>query len=251
MSFSTHWPIQWFDEIDSTNEEAKRRASRRSISNQWIAARSQTAGRGRLGRDWKSPPGNLFSTALIKWDRPISEATRIPFAAALAVADTADLLSSKDERKQVAQLKWPNDVRVNGAKLSGILVESGEGSSGRWIAAGIGINVAFVPENIGQAGTCLSELRGAGDLTVDIVLEALAERFASRVSEAIESFDCTLDNWLSRCEGLNQRIRINLDDAPIEGIFEGLGGDGALLLRLPDGELRTIRAGDVELIREV
>jgi len=237
----------WFDELDSTNEEAKRRASGAAFQDQWIAARKQTAGRGRLGRDWQSPVGNLFATRLIHWDRSIAEAVRVPFATALAVADVADVFAPGSGVK----LKWPNDVRVNGAKLSGILVESGEGPSGRWLAVGIGVNVAFVPDHIDQDGTCLAALRGSGELTADAVLAALAEHFAARLSQAMETFHLTRKDWLSRSEGLNEAVRVSVDNLPVVGRFEDLAEDGALLLRLQDGTLQTIRAGDVELIREI
>ncbi|MEM7663432.1 MAG: biotin--[acetyl-CoA-carboxylase] ligase [Pseudomonadota bacterium] len=238
-------PIFWLDEIDSTNEEAKRRASIEGFSDQWIAARLQTAGRGRLGRDWKSPTGNLFATVLLRWGRTISEATRIPFATALAVADVAERFAPGCGVK----LKWPNDVRVDRAKISGILVESGETPSGRWLAVGIGINVAEVPENVGQSATCLAYLMGQS-IAADVVLEALAERFSVRLDQALDTFDLTRRDWLERGEGLNEEISVTVDGNAIFGVFEGLGDDGALLLRLQNGELRTIRAGDVELIRE-
>ncbi|MEO0884246.1 MAG: biotin--[acetyl-CoA-carboxylase] ligase [Pseudomonadota bacterium] len=238
-------PIHWLDDIDSTNEEAKRRAAASGFQDQWIAARSQTAGRGRLGRSWQSPTGNLFASALFHWKRPLAEAVCVPFVAALAVADTAEQFAPGCG----AKLKWPNDVRVNGAKLSGILVESGEGPSGRWLVVGIGMNVASVPENIDQAGTCLSDLRGQ-ILSVDLVLDTLVECFSERLQQAENAFDFTRRDWLARGEGLNEEVRVMVDGSPVIGVFEGLGPDGALLLRLQNGELHTIRAGDVELIRE-
>lgn len=238
-------PIHWFDEIDSTNEEAKRRASAPAFDDQWIAARRQTAGRGRLGREWKSPDGNLFATALFHWSQPIAEAVRVPFATALAVADIADTFAPGCN----AKLKWPNDVRVDRAKLSGILVESGEGPSGRWLAVGVGVNVAYVPENIGQAGVCLADLAGQV-FTVDVILEALVQRFGARLEQARREFADTRRDWLARGEGLGETIQVAVDSEHSVGTFEGLGEDGALLLRLQNGDLRTIRAGDVELIRE-
>ena len=90
---SEAWPVHWLEDVDSTNEEAKRRARAGHLDGQWITARAQTAGRGRLGRDWVSPPGNLYATALFKWDAPLRDMTRVPFAAALAVADTVVALA--------------------------------------------------------------------------------------------------------------------------------------------------------------
>ena len=87
------WPAEWFDEIDSTNEEARRRVASGTFTNSWIAARSQTTGRGRLGRHWKSPAGNLYATALFKLDGSIADATKIPFASGLAVVDVVEVIA--------------------------------------------------------------------------------------------------------------------------------------------------------------
>lgn len=243
---SADWPTVRFDEIDSTSEEAKRRGRAGAFQDQWIIATRQTTGRGRLGRAWASPQGNLYATALFQWPRPVAEAVRIPFAAGLAVADTvAELVPGSDPR-----LKWPNDVRIRGAKLCGILVESGDGPQGRWVSVGIGLNVAFVPEGIGQAGTCLSELIDNRPLTTDDVHPVVRTHFANRLQEVQTAFADTRLAWLRQAEGLSEIVRVTLSGTPIEGRFEDLGPDGALLLRLPDGSLQTIRAGDVELVRD-
>lgn len=240
------WPTIRFDAIDSTSEEAKRRGRAGGFDDQWIVSRRQAAGRGRLGRHWESPPGNLYATALFHWPLPVAEAVRVPFAAGLAVVDTVLALVPGSG----PVLKWPNDVRVNGAKLGGILVESGEGPDGRWVSAGVGLNVAFVPEGIGQAATCLCTLGGNPGLGPDAVEAALKAGFARRLEEAKADFADTRRAWLRHAEGLGSIVRVILSGRPVEGRFEGLAADGALLLRLPDGAQQTIRAGDVELIRD-
>ncbi len=242
------WPVNWLEMIDSTNEEAKRRASAGGFSDQWIAAHQQTAGRGRAGRAWVSPSGNLYTTALFKWSGSVAEATRIPFAAALGVSDTVEQFAPDARPK----LKWPNDVRCDGAKISGILIETGEaGGHGRWIAAGIGINVAHAPDVPEQATTSIADLRG--DLLVDpqAVLEALRAAFSARLTEVTEGFARTRLAWLERADGLGETVRIKCDDAMVEGVFKDMDADGALLLQLQDGTIRTIRTGDVHLVREV
>lgn len=244
---SKPWPVHWLDRIDSTNEEAKRRASVAAFQNQWITAKCQTAGRGRMGREWASPEGNLYATALFTWEQPIAHMTRIPFAAALAVADTITAFAPEAEPK----LKWPNDVRINGAKVSGILVESGETLGTRWVALGVGINVGFVPEGLGQAGTSIADLRGDETVTTQAVLEELCTSIATRLGDAITGFESTRQAWLARAEGLGKQVRVMVNGAPVEGVFEDMAEDGALLLHLPDGGVHSIRAGDVELIKEV
>lgn len=244
---SLNWPLFWLDQIDSTNEEAKRRAGQTDFAPQWIAAHSQSAGRGRLGRQWVSPVGNLYTTALFKWQGQLRDMTRIPFAAALAVADTVARLAPDAEPK----LKWPNDVRCGGAKVSGILVEAGEAHGVRWVAIGIGMNVGFAPENVGQAATSLAALRGDQRVDTGTALEALREAFGVRLGEALNDFADTRCAWLSRAEGLGETVRVNVNAVAQEGIFRDMGEDGALMLELHDGTIQPIRAGDVELIREV
>ncbi len=119
-------PTLWFDELDSTNAEARRRAEAGQTSDLWIAARRQTQGRGRRGRVWESPTGNLYATLLTTTDKPPAEAAQISFVAALAVNEVIDgwLIHAGDLETR-SRLKWPNDVLIDGAKVSGILVESG------------------------------------------------------------------------------------------------------------------------------
>ena len=242
-----NWPVHWLDDVDSTNEEAKRRACVAGFQDHWIAARKQTSGRGRLGRVWLSPEGNLYATALFSWRRSLPEMTQIPFVAALAVSDVVAALVPGSSPK----LKWPNDVRINGAKVSGILVETGQAQQTRWVATGIGINVGFVPEGVDQAGTSLADLRGDKMVTPQMALEALTDAFAARLTKAADGFEHIRKAWLERAEALGQRVRVTANGAPIEGIFKEMAEDGALLLHLPSGEVRPIRAGDVELIKEV
>lgn len=244
---SMSWPVHWLAEIDSTNEEARRRAQSGALSGQWIAARRQISGRGRLGRTWVSPEGNLYATALFPWTDPVRAMTCIPFATALAVADTVTALAPE----AVFKLKWPNDVRCDGAKISGVLIETGEAQRGRWVAVGIGINVRFTPEGLGQAATNLADLRGDAVLEPEMVLQSLREAFARRLAEAKLGFETILQAWLTRAEGLGETVRVTVNGEPVSGVFQGLGEDGALLLLLPDGAVTPIRAGDVELIREV
>jgi len=240
-------PIVWHESLDSTNEEAKRQASGNAFAQRWIAARKQTAGRGRLGRQWDSPSGNLFATALISVPGGVSDALRLPFAAALAVHDTVSAFAGDEG----LALKWPNDVRVRGAKICGILVEFGQGETGGWAAVGIGINVASRPDGLEQAATCMAELCDGPVPSPQIVLEKLAESFAERRAQAMSDFGRVRSDWCARAEGRDGLVRARIGEDVIEGQFAGLAEDGGLLLDLPGGQRRTIRAGDVELVRQV
>ncbi len=244
---SVVWPVHWYDEIDSTNEEARRRARNGDLGPVWIAAKSQIAGRGRLGRGWISPEGNLFTTALFTEPDGLSTAIRIPFAAALAVADAClSVLPDVDFR-----LKWPNDVRVERAKLCGILVESGETNGAVWIATGIGLNIQTMPTSAEQSATTLHDLGAQPGVTAELLLDALRSAFQRRLNEARRDFGALLRDWLKIAEGHGQMVSVGPPEARLEGIFEGLAEDGGLILRLQDGATRTIRAGDVELVRHV
>lgn len=240
------WSAEWYDEIDSTNEEARRRVSAGSFQNSWIAARQQTAGRGRLGRHWQSPRGNLYATALFRLEGGIPAATKIPFVSALAVADVFEAYAPDAP----VLLKWPNDVRREGAKVSGILVEAGILDRSCWIACGIGINVAAAPEGTGQAATSLADMRGDNILTAELVLEDLRIQFSSRFEQLRAGFESVRIDWLQRAEGLGNNVKVQVGNEAITGVFEDLGPNGQLLLRLPNGSQRSITAGDVELIKE-
>ena len=242
-----HAPVYWYDEIDSTSEEAKRRARAGETSPVWIAARQQIAGRGRLGRSWVSPAGNLFVTVLFPEPGGLVIASRIPFAAALAVLDAC----ASAVPGIGAKLKWPNDVRVDGAKICGILTETGETNGVTWIALGIGINVQDAPQVSEQSSTSLRREGAPPALMPEHVLEDLRLNLDQRVAQARIDFEGLLEDWLRFAEGLGQSVEAGPKDKRVSGIFEGLAPDGGLNLRLPDGSRQTIRAGDVELVRQV
>ncbi|MEO1305303.1 MAG: biotin--[acetyl-CoA-carboxylase] ligase [Pseudomonadota bacterium] len=240
-------PVYWYDEIDSTSEEAKRRARRGDTSPVWVAAHQQTAGKGRLGRTWQSPIGNLFSTVLFPEPEGLLQAARVPFAAALAVNDTCRIAVPGLN----AKLKWPNDVRVAGQKISGILTESGETNGVVWIALGIGINVQHAPEGVGQDTTSLAKEGAPVGLQSEHVLDSLKSALDQRIQQSRQGFDALLEDWMAAAEGIGQTVQAGPPQNRIEGTFESLAADGGLNLRLPDGSVRTIRAGDVDLVKQV
>ena len=145
-----HPPFEAYDELDSTNAEARRRAEAGDVGPLWITAAIQTAGRGRRGRAWSTQRGNLAATLLMLTDRPAAEAAQMSFVAALAACDLADTCLGAG----AARLKWPNDVLVHGDKAVGILVESGARPDGRlWLAVGIGVNLKHAPSGVDRPAT--------------------------------------------------------------------------------------------------
>lgn len=241
---SDNWPVYRLGVIDSTNTEAKRRVLQ-GLQDQWLVADQQSAGRGRQDRQWLSPAGNVYTTALFHEPGGLAVALRIPFAAALAVSDVV----LEHAPGTNVRLKWPNDVRIDRKKVSGILVETGGTGPGFWIAAGMGINVLCLPENVTQPATSLVELGMSPMTSVDAVFSSLRTAFMHRLEQARLGFTEIRATWLERSEALGQVVSVRAGEAMLDGIFEDLEPDGALLLRLPDGSRRSIRAGEVEIRR--
>ncbi|WP_297692669.1 biotin--[acetyl-CoA-carboxylase] ligase [Phenylobacterium sp.] len=238
-----HPPIEAYDEIDSTNAEARRRAEVGEAGPVWITAAVQTAGRGRRGRSWSTARGNLAATLLMTTDAPPVEAAQVSFVAALAAAELADACLGP----AIARLKWPNDVMIHGRKCTGILVESGARPDGRlWLAVGIGVNLAHAPPNVERPATAYAEHMPGRPPEPLAALEVLATRFESwREAWARQGFAPIARAWSLRALGIGQPCEARLPNRTLAGVAEGLDPDGALRLRLDDGGLERITAGDV------
>ena len=229
--------------LDSTNSEARRRAESGQFGPVWIRAERQTAGRGRRGRTWVSPTGNLAATLLMSADKPAAEAAQISFVAALAAVDLADKVIGVPR----AQVKWPNDLLIDGRKAAGILVESGsKPDGGLWLAIGLGINLASAPTSVERPATAFADHKPQNPLLPDEALSVLSSAFEHWRSIWMASgFAAIATAWTGRAYGLGQVCEVRLPDQTLTGIAEGLDGDGALRLRLSDGQERRITAGDV------
>ncbi|HVI30513.1 biotin--[acetyl-CoA-carboxylase] ligase [Phenylobacterium sp.] len=238
-----HPPIEAYDEIDSTNAEARRRAEAGQGGPVWITAAVQTAGRGRRGRAWSTQRGNLAATLLTTTDLPPVEAAQVSFVAALAACDLADTCLGAG----AARLKWPNDVLVHGRKAVGILVESGARPDGRlWLAVGIGVNLAHAPQDVERPAAAFADHMSSPPPQPLDALEVLAARFeAWRRLWATQGFAPVARGWTDRAHGLGERCEARLPSRTLSGVAEGLDLDGALRLRLDDGSLERITAGDV------
>ncbi len=232
-----------FDALDSTNEEAKRRASAGAPEGTLVWARTQSVGRARRGRAWISEPGNLYMSIVLRPAYPPAVAAQLGFAAALAVGEAALPLLPRPE---ALRYKWPNDVLVDGRKVSGILLESQAAGEGRldWLVAGIGVNIASFPPNAEYPATSLAAA-GARSVSVEALLEAVARRFHFWYERwRDEGFAPLRAAWLARALGLGEAIRVRLPGGESSGRFAGLDEAGALLLA--DGtQERRIAAGDV------
>ena len=239
-------PAIVFDSIDSTNAEARRRAEAGEAGPIWIAARAQTAGRGRRGRNWRTETGNLAATLLMRTQRSPADAARMSFVAALAVHDLVDAYAPQHS----VRLKWPNDVLLAGRKVSGILIESGtvKDGGGLWLAIGIGVNLGHAPEGLERPATCLAvHLTDKQPAPVfEDALQHLAGAFEGwRGVWDTQGFDAIATAWTARAAGIGQTCVVRLDRETFDGVAEGLDPDGALRLRTAGGELRRVHAGDV------
>jgi len=230
--------------VDSTNEEAKRLASAGAKSGTLVWAGEQTAGRGRRGRGWVSPVGNLYMSLLLRPECPPAIACQVNFVTSVALAEA--LAGFLPAGKTVA-LKWPNDVLVGGAKVSGILLEAAAASDGsvEWLVVGVGVNVAAAPTGTPYPATSLEREDAAG-AGVEAVLEAFAYRFqAGYETWREQGFAPVRARWLARARGLGESIEVRLDRETLRGRFADLDGSGVLALELPDGRRRHIAAGDL------
>jgi BirA family biotin operon repressor/biotin-[acetyl-CoA-carboxylase] ligase len=229
--------------VDSTNEEAKRLAREGAEDGTLVWAREQTQGRGRSGRGWTSPPGNLYLSLVLRPDCAPADAAQLGFVAALgAGAALAGVMPPMIDLRY----KWPNDILLNRRKAAGILLETESAGADRleWLILGLGINVARRPSDTAFPATSLHE-EGAAEATVEAVLEAFSRHFLNWVNRWLDDgFAPVRAAWRKSAISLGEAIRVRLPQGELEGIFEDVDADGALLLRM-GGAVRRITAGDV------
>lgn len=231
-----------FDDIDSTNTEAARRAASGEAGGLVVWAKSQGAGRGRRGRSWISLPGNLYVSLLLRPHAPPRAALALGFAAALAVAEAIQTTAPG----AIVGLKWPNDVLLGGKKIAGCLLESRLSPDGKleWLVIGTGVNVAHHPEGTEFPATHLAQAEST--VCIESVLEAYLASFA-RWQERWENqgFEPIRQAWLGLAVGLGQPIKVRLENETLDGRFAALDAHGGLELAMDDGSVRVITAGDV------
>lgn len=230
--------VQHYDSIGSTNDEARRLAREGAPHGTVVHADEQTSGRGRLMRTWFSPPGNLYVSILLRVDAPLQRMAELGFVAALAVAETVEALLPKRLRPL---LKWPNDVLVDDAKISGILLEM-EGDAA---ILGIGLNVLEAPSGGRYRTTTL--VGNGGIASVDTARDILLQRLGRLLDIWREQgFAAIRVAWLARSYPLGATVRVNAGGATREGRFNGIDETGALLLQTPAG-VERILAGDISI----
>ncbi len=232
------------DEVDSTNDEAKRLAAEGAGEGTLVWARAQRRGRGRRGQRWASPPGNLYFSLVLRPDRPPHEAAQLSFVAALGLGDALAALVAAPGK---IAFKWPNDVLLNGRKVAGILLESSTSSPERldWLVVGVGVNLTKAPDDVRFPATSL-RAEGCAAATAPAVLEAFGRHYLAWNDRWLAGgFAPVREAWLDRATGLGEAVTVNLDSESCRGRFADLDGAGALVVELSDGGRRTVSAGAV------
>jgi BirA family biotin operon repressor/biotin-[acetyl-CoA-carboxylase] ligase len=229
--------------VGSTNDDASALARAGADEGTIVWAHRQTAGRGRLGRSWASPPGNLFMSLVLRPDIRPARAPELSFVAAVALAET---VAATVPATAPVTLAWPNDLMLGGRKAAGILLEASTTPAGAldFVVLGIGVNVTNHPSDVRRPATDLVR-EGAATTAADL-LAALAGRLASWTARwRADGFAPVRAAWLARAAGIGAPIDVRLGNALISGRFADLDDDGAMIIETADGTCRRVTAGDI------
>lgn len=228
-------PIRTVTQTGSTNDDVAALAREGAAEGLWLRAERQSGGRGRQGRGWVSPPGNLYASTLVRLQPGDPPAPTVALMAAVALHEALALAAPG----LAFVIKWPNDVLVGAAKLAGILLER----QGEAVIIGFGVNLAHHPEGLERPVTSLAAL--GAQVEAGAFLEILDEIFARWLARwRGEGIAPVRSRWLAAAHPVGTA----LSTSEGEGLFDGLNENGALRLRLADGQSRVIHAGDVFLI---
>ena len=231
-------------EVSSTFDVALSRARQGESSQLWIVARSQTQGRGRHGRTFLSPSGNLYASLLLVEGCRRADAPELGFVAGLAIFDAASALTGLCHPR--LSLKWPNDLLVDGKKCAGLLLEGHQLDGAFALIIGIGVNVAVLPPGLPEAEMLCSFAREA---TAEQLFTALSDAFARRYSDWLQAprgAQAQFSAWADRAHGLGARVRVRLPKGEVVGLFRGLDR-GRLILDTQQG-LEMLDAGDLYVL---
>jgi len=238
------WTLAAFDAVASTNDEAMQRAEDGAAEGTVVWARQQLAGRGRRGRNWQSPIGNMYASAIVRPDCPPDQAAQLSFVTAIAVGETAAALIAPGHR---ITYKWPNDVQIDGGKIAGILLESAPRADGKvaYVVIGTGINVTSQPAagDTPYAATSLKTLGATA--SVEQTLEQYCRHLAHWIGVwRRDGFAAIRTAWLARAGNLGQLIEVKAGEETCRGRFAQLDEAGALILETESGT-RRITAGEI------
>lgn len=234
----------FYEECGSTNTVAADMAEAGQTGPVWVTAGTQSAGRGRKGRAWVSETGNLYTSLLLRPNLQAKDLGPVPFIVSLAIRDA---LISVGVPAEHVHCKWPNDVLVADKKVSGVLIESSAKAGGAidHLIIGIGVNLAFHPNDAIFPATNLKAEIGR-QLSPKEFLVALSATMLKRFNDwDVQDFSAIRDEWSTAAWGLGATRTINTVENTFEAELIGLDGEGGLVVRLPDGNQRTIVTADV------
>lgn len=246
-----------FETIGSTNDEAMTAARAGERGPLWVVSAHQSKGRGRRGRQWQTPPGNLAASLLLVLDLPPHRLATLGFVAGLALSDALAAIAPHLATATAldgatvsgggrVELKWPNDVLAGGAKIAGIMLESevlGGGSSA--LVVGIGVNIVAPPQGVPYPATSLREL-GLG-VSAEDLFAALSGAWVDRYAawDAGRGMAAIRSAWLGRAAGIGGPVAVSVGARVVRGTFETLDEEGHLVVRETGGKRIPIAAGEV------
>lgn len=237
-------------EIASTNSRIRELAEQGAQEGTVLVADRQSAGRGRLGRRWESPSGvNLYCSILLKPQIPVQQAPQLTFLSAVAATETLNQVCNLS-----ANVKWPNDILVKGAKISGLLNEmNAETEQIHYVILGIGINLNMTADQFPQelnypATSALIETGTPVDRVhfLQVFLERLDQYYLEFKQQG---FAPIRKRWENLCNLMNQRVTVEQQTQVIKGTVVGIDLDGALRVQCDDGQIERILAGDVKPLK--
>lgn len=235
--------LEHFESLGSTNDEAVSRIASGDPGRLWIVADRQTRGRGRLGRVWSSPSGNFFGSLVLIEPCARAVAPQLGFVAGVALADALRGLLGGDRR---LALKWPNDALYDGAKLSGLLLESSGGANSPFgCVIGFGVNCETHPDDTPYPATSLNAI--GARVGRDAVFMALSDALAMWLDfwARGDNFAYIRRAWLDVAGGLDAPAEVQRNGNVTKGVFRGIDAQGRMLLERLDGNMETIEAGDL------
>lgn len=231
-------------DVASTSIECMERARTGDPGWLWVTAERQTGGRGRRGRPWVSEPGNLYASLLLIDPAPWAAMASLPLAVTVAVYDAVAAVLPGD--KANFRIKWPNDLLISGGKTAGILIESETLADGRMaVVIGCGLNIAHRPDAGLYRTTCLRE-HGSAVAPQDLFARLVVSMDATLAKwDQGRGLSSIRQAWIDRADGIGNPVTVNLPDHQIHGLFEGIDGEGRLMLAANDGTRHLIASGDV------
>jgi len=235
------WTVHTYASLPSTQDYIRELAEEDFPEGTVMQALTQTKGKGRQGRVWDSPMGNLYLSVLLRPRCSADQAGQLSFVAALALSAAIDEVLADGH---VKTLKWPNDILIDGKKCAGILLESELDPAGQVaaLALGIGVNIHAPPEGAAGLQALSHEITVPVNKFRDQVLSHLRAAYQQWQQQG---FAPVRERWLAQAHGRGEKISARIGAQDVQGIFRDLDPDGSLMIELPDGTMQAIRSGDV------